>query len=95
MAVNQGYFSNNVGQTTFTLPATAALGSVIEIVATTAAGWTLVENSGQSIVYGNTATTTTSGSLTTTAVGDTVRLVCSVADTVFTVLSSVGNLTVA
>jgi hypothetical protein len=48
-AVNTGYVVGNASQTTITLPATAALGSVIIIQGKGAAGWILTANSGQTI----------------------------------------------
>lgn len=97
MAVDSGYFANNAGATTLTLPTTAAVGDTIVVAQGSGGGsWTIAQNNLQSIVYGNQTTTTgTGGSLASTANGDVVTLVCSVANTVFKVLSSVGNLAVA
>lgn len=94
MAVNTGYVADNVGLVTLTLPVTAALGSVFEVMGKGSGGWTIAEASGQSIKFGNQTTTTTTGSLSSTNANDCVRLVCTTADTVFTVASSIGNLTV-
>jgi hypothetical protein len=93
MAVNNGYFSNNAGTVTFTLPSTAAVGSVLSVSGLGAGGWTIVENTGQNINFGSIATTTTSGSLSSSNKGDCVTMVCSVANTTFNVISSIGNIT--
>lgn len=95
MAVNTGYTSDDgASLVTFTLPATAAIGDSVEINGKGAGGWTIVEGSGQSIHFGNQTTTATSGSLSSTNQYDCVKLRCLTANTLFTVVSSVGNLTV-
>jgi hypothetical protein len=94
MAVNTGYITDNgASLVTYTLPSTAALGSIFEISGKSAGGWTLVYGSGQSIGFGSVTTTTTSGSLSSSNAGDCVRIVCVTANTTFRVLSSVGNIT--
>jgi len=95
MAVHNGYILNNVALVTATLPATAAVGSIIRVVGKGAGGWTIAQNAGQSIVF-NTSTTTVGvgGSLSSTNDADCVELVCTTANTTFTVMSSIGNITV-
>lgn len=93
-AVNSGYIISNAGQTTVTLPATAAEGSVFAVQGKGAAGWILAANTGQTIHFGN-AATTSAGSLTSTNQWDSVAIVCVTANTTFAVTSAVGNLTVA
>lgn len=96
MDVNNGYIANNGGLVTLTLPATAALGDIIEVCGKGAGGWSIAQNSGQTIHFGASSTTTgATGSLSSTLQYDAVRMVCITADTDFVVLSSVGNLTVA
>jgi len=98
MAVNTGYLANNVALVTFTLPATAVQFSTIEVVGHGAGGWKISQNAGQQIIFGNTATTVgVTGSLASTNANDCVQFIASVggASTVWTVQSSVGNLTVA
>jgi trimeric autotransporter adhesin len=96
MATNNGYIANNAGMCTLTLPATAVVGSIIEVTGiNNATGWRIAQNSGQVIHFGTKDTTMgAGGSLTSTAIRDSVRLVCVIADTDFNVLSSVGNITV-
>ena len=80
---------------TATLPVTAAVGSVISIVGEGAGKWTIAQNAGQNIRFGDQTTTTgVGGSLAAILQHDCVDLVCTVADTSFVVRSSVGNLTV-
>lgn len=93
-AVNNGYIISNAGQTTVTIPATAAEGSVFGVAGKGAAGWILQMNTGQTCHFGN-SPTTSAGSLTSTNLWDSVQIVCVTANTTFAVLSAVGNLTVA
>jgi hypothetical protein len=81
---------------TMTLPSTAAVGTVIGIQGSAAGafGWTIVENTGQNIQFGNTSTTITSGSLTSTNNNDACTLICTVADTTWNVNTSIGNITI-
>ena len=95
MAVNNGYIANNAGLVTLTLPTTSALGSVIEVVGKGAGGWRISQNAGEQIHFGNINTTTgTGGYLQSTLTYDAIRIVCTVADTEWTVLSVQGNITV-
>jgi hypothetical protein len=95
MAVNNGYFADNAGLVTLTLPSTAALGSVMAVVGKGAGGWKLAQNASQTVHFGIVNTTTgTGGSLASTNQYDVVYIVCSTANTDFVVTSSIGNLTV-
>lgn len=95
MAVNNGYTANNAGLVTLTLPATAAYGTIMAVVGKGAGGWKIAQNSGQAIHFGFVNTTTgTGGSLASTLQYDVVYLLCTVANTDFTVLQSIGNITV-
>jgi hypothetical protein len=93
-AINNGYIISNAGQTTVTLPATAAEGSVFAIAGKGAAGWIMRANTGQVIHYGN-SPTSSAGSLTSTNQWDSVTIVCVTANTTFSVIASQGILTVA
>lgn len=93
-AVNNGYIISNAAQTTVTLPATAAEGSVIAVQGKGAAGWIMAANTGQVIHLGSSATSS-AGSLTSTNQWDAVEVVCVTANTTWAVKSVIGNLTVA
>lgn len=94
-AVNHGYINTNVGLTTITLPAAAALGTVIAVAGESAAGWAIAQNAGQNIQYGNVSTTGgVGGSLSSSNRYDVVYLVCRVVDTTWSVVSTVGVLNV-
>jgi hypothetical protein len=93
-SVNNGYVISNASQTTVSLPATAAVGSVISVQGKGAAGWILGANTGQVINYGSSPTSAT-GSLTSTNQFDAVTVVCITANSVWGVSQSIGTLTVA
>ena len=92
---DNGYVNTNAALTTITLPATAALGTIIEICGQGAAGWVLAQNALQSIIMGSSQSTVgIGGSLASTNKNDTLRMLCTVADTTWVVLSAVGNITI-
>lgn len=92
-AVNRGYFCNKAGLLLLALPTTAAVGDVIEVVnINTAAGARMTQAAGQQIFIGNTNTTLgAGGTLSSTALGDSIKLVCRTANTIFQVVSMMGN----
>jgi len=95
MAINNGYTANNAGTVTLTLPATAVYGSTLAVVGKGAGGWTIAQNSGQTIHFGATNTTSgATGTLSSSKQYDVVFLLCTVANTDFTAIQSIGNLTV-
>lgn len=95
LVADNGYVNTNVGLTTFTLPATFAAGTIIEICGQGAGGWLIAQNALQSIILGSSQTTVgIGGSIASTNKNDTIRLLCTVADTTLVALSAVGNLTI-
>lgn len=95
MTAGTGYFADNAGLVTLTLPATVSLGATFEVSALGAGGWLIAQNAGQSIRFGiDTTTVGVGGSLASTQTGDSVKLVCSVANTTFQVVSAVGNIAI-
>jgi hypothetical protein len=90
-STNNGYITT--GTTSIALPTVAALGSTIEIVASSDSLFTITQNTNQFIRFGIVTTTPTSGTLVSQNNGDSIRLVCTSANTVFTVVSAVGTLT--
>lgn len=95
MAVNSGYISNNSGLVTLTLPATAAVGSVIQVQGLGSGGWQIAQNASQLIHIGASVTTTgISGYLASTNQYDSLTLLCVVSNTTWTVLGGPqGNIT--
>jgi len=95
-SVDNGYITNNASLVTVTLPDTAALGSVVRICGKGAGGWKLAQNASESIIWDEDSSTTTGtgGSLQSTDDYDAVEVLCTVANTTWTVISSKGNITV-
>lgn len=92
--VNNGYIISNAAQTTVTIPATAAEGSLFAVQGKGAAGWILQMNTGQICHLGSSATSS-AGTLTSTNLWDAIEIICVTANTTFAVRSAVGNITVA
>jgi hypothetical protein len=93
-AVNNGYIISNASQTTVTIPATAAEGSVFAVQGKGAAGWILQMNTGQTCHLGS-SVTSSAGTLTSTNLWDAIEIICVTANTVFATRSAVGNITIA
>lgn len=101
MVPNNGYITDAAGTLTMTLPAVIAVGDVIRVAGFPGSGaggnisWSIAQQAGQSIAYGNQITTIgAGGSLTATESGDAVEILCIGANSSFMVLSSIGNITV-
>lgn len=95
MIKENGYINANVGLTTFTLPAVAAVGDTFKIAGYGAGGWSMAQNAGQSVYLGNrTSTVGAGGSVASTLAHDSIEIICVVANNEFQILNLVGNLTV-
>lgn len=93
-SVNSAYIANNAALVTITLPDTAAVGDIVRVVGKGAGGWKVAQNASENINFGNVTTTTgTGGYLASTLRYDSVELVCTIANTTWTAISSVGNIT--
>ena len=92
-AVNNGYFCNKAGTLALALPATSIVGDIIEVSnENTALGIQFTQAAGQQIRIGSSNTTLgVGGTLTSSAVGDTLKLVCYTPNTIWRVVSMVGN----
>lgn len=97
MAVNNGYIANNAGTITFSLPAVAAVGSILRLTGiNNATGWQITQGAGQQIFIAGASTTLgATGTLTSSATRDSVELVCVVANTTYNCISMIGNPTPA
>ena len=95
LAVNHGYICVSPGGAlSLALPATSAVGDLIEVTLDGATSFTITQGAGQSIRIGNGSTTVgAGGSLASTQQGDTIRMVCSVVNLKWNILSEMGNLT--
>ena len=93
-AVNNGYILNNAGLLTVTLPSTYAVGDEIRFCGKGAGLYVLQANAGDTIHFGN-QNSSSGGTVTATNRYDTVHILGTVANTEWTVLTSVGNFTIA
>lgn len=83
------------GALSLSLPAVSAVGDLLEITLDGSTSFTITQGAGQQIRLGNLATTAgVGGSLVSTQQGDSLRMVCSVANLKWNILSSMGNPTI-
>lgn len=87
MLSNNGYIANNAGLVTLTLPATSAVGDEIDIIGKGAGGWLVQAGGGQTIVLGS-STTSSGGSVASTQRKDSFYMICTVANTEWTIASA-------
>lgn len=91
IAINNGYICGNAALITYTLPSTAAVGSMFIVQGRDAGGWRIAQNAGQQIIVGSTLSTAgVSGSVSSTNRYDSITLVCVTANTTFAVQAGVG-----
>lgn len=95
IAPNSAYVTSNGSLTTFTLPATASFGDSYIIAGNGSGGWTIAQNSGQSIIVGlDTSTVGVGGSVASSNKEDSIQIVCISANTTFKAWTYQGNLSV-
>lgn len=96
LAVDNGYICVSPGGAlALALPSVSAVGNIIEVTVDGATSWSITQGAGQQIRIGNATTTAgVGGSLTSTQQGDSIRMVCSVANLKWNVLSPLGNPTI-
>lgn len=86
MTADNGYVANNGAVVVFTLPATAAFGTVLNVVGKGSGGWRVDQNSGQNIRVGSVSSTVgAGGSVASTNRYDSFELLCTTANTTWTV----------
>lgn len=99
MVAGTSYLAINAAATAFTLPATAAAGTVMRIGSAGAnvGGWNIVQLASQSIQVGNVVSTVGTGGAvasTSSVGGDSIEFVCTVANTTWVAVSSLGSLNI-
>ena len=95
LVADNGYILNRAGGVAATLPATAAVGTIIAIVGQGAGGWTVAQNANQIIHFSGVDTSTgIAGSLASTNRYDSFEMICTVTDLEWVVRSSMGNITI-
>jgi hypothetical protein len=97
MSVATGYFCISPGGAlTLGLPSTSALGDTIRVSLAGATSWQITQAAGQQIRLSSSTTTLgATGSLTSTAQGDSIELVCLTANTIWVAQDVIGNLTIS
>ena len=93
---NNGYICTTGAVLSFSLPAVASVGDVVALSLDGSTSWTITQGANQQIRFGSLQTTLgPGGSLTSTSVGDTIIMVCSVANLRWNVVyGPVGNITI-
>jgi hypothetical protein len=93
---NNGYICTAGAALSFSLPAVASVGDMVALGLDGSTSWTITQGAGQQIRFGAFQTTLgVGGSLSSTSVGDTIILVCSIADLRWNVVyGPVGNITI-
>lgn len=94
IVADNGYVANNAGLVTFTMPATAAFGTVISIMGKGAGGW-LIQGVAAQIIHVGSVATSAAGSVASTNRYDSIDLVCITANSEWACLSGPqGTLTI-
>ena len=95
IVINYEYGANRGGGVAFALPATAAVGTRFAI--TGIAGlWNITQGASQVVRFGSTTTSAGAGTkVVATDAGDSITCTCIVADTVWRITNSVGNITIS
>jgi hypothetical protein len=96
MTADNGYTANRSSLVTFTLPVTAAYGTGLAVIGKGSGGWVIGQNAGQNIQIGSSSTTVGGlGSVASTNQFDAINMVCTTANTTWTVMSGPqGNLSI-
>lgn len=95
LAANTGYIDTKAGLLTVSLPAVAAVGTTLILQGLGAGGWKITQAANQRIIMGNLATTVgVGGSMASTNANDSISLVCTTANLIWSTFSGVGNLTI-
>lgn len=93
MSVSNGYVSNNASLVSLSLPTSSVFGDVISIVGQGAGGWRITQGSGQQVIVGlNSSTLGASGHVDSSNRYDTITLLCTVANTIWTRIASNGSI---
>jgi hypothetical protein len=98
VVASHGYICNKGTLLTLTLPASSTAGDLFNVTGINIAlGWKIAQNASQQIFFGTSSTTAgTGGSLASTAIRDSLQLVCVTggSSSVWQVYGSIGNVTV-
>ena len=93
MATSNGYICNRNSGVLLSLPVLASVGDTFKVTNINNIGnWTIQQNASQYIQFGNVQTTVTTGSISSTQVGDSIEIICTILNTAFLVLNVQGNI---
>jgi len=96
MSSGNGYIVVSGPGSNFTLPSTSSVGDIVAIVGNdTATNFSVLQTAGQQIRFGNKLTTVgNGGSVSSTEDGASIILLCTVANTNWSVIDPVGNFSI-
>lgn len=93
LTVNTAYITNRPSLIMLELPVNSSVGDRIKILNIGAGFWQLAQNTGQNIQLGNRVTTTGAGGyIASTAIGDSIELVCVIQNSMWFVEYVIGNI---
>lgn len=93
LLVNKVYISDSDLLVNFVLPVSSEVGDFIKIIGKGVGGWKLSQNSSQQILFGDCATSYgENGELFSFNFGDCLEMICLNNDTIWRVVSSLGNI---
>jgi len=97
LVIDNGYFCVSPGGAlALLLPPVSKVGDTIEITLDGATSFAITQAAGQQIRFGNQTTTSgVTGSVTSNNQGDSIRMVCRIANLSWNIVSSIGTLTIA
>jgi hypothetical protein len=91
LALENGYIAKGGTAVLFKLPVTAAVGDTYQILGYGNL-WSVSQNVGQTMTLGFLTTTVTTGTVTATAIRDSIEIVCVTANAEFQIIPGSGNL---
>lgn len=93
MTCDNGYIANSASRVELTLPLTASVGCVLRIVGKGTGGWQIDQGAGQQIITSGSSTTVgATGMVQSSEDLACIEMVCTTANTTWTMMSAVGNL---
>jgi hypothetical protein len=92
LLIDQGYFIANGAPANFALPTLAPFGHILQIINVSGVPFTITQAAGQQINFLDKQTTVgVGGSIRSTKLGDSVTLICNIANQAFFLLNGPGG----
>ena len=96
MLSNHSYIANSASLTTFTLPTTSSVGDLIRVTGSSlnTGGWKVTYTTGQ-IIWGpaGASTVTTGNAASAAAAAQSFEIICTIANTTWTIINNSGTIT--